>query len=402
MKHFYLRQLIPVTLFLLGLMAGGDSFGQCPGGYVPSGIAFDTTITFTSATHSSTIKFPKFDPTVGMVTCAKLTMTIVSTLNYIRIENEDVAPNPGPVSVTFTRNDTLSGPGLNSPLGNSETNSFGPYSLDPSDGVPNSGSDYMNIGPMNIFTTTKAVTITDLGDLSQFYGPAGDSLVYNYKAQGITAPIIPFNYFGGINSSGSVHYKIEFCYCPSGTLPLNVYSFNVKKTTIGNAELKWTGTVEPGEDFYYVAEVSRNAYNYTQIGILQKNDNISGEYKMNFSALQGEGGNYYFRVKQVYSNGYVRYSTTRQLVLESFEKNPFSVYPNPSNGIVGIKFDNISAEEFAVQIFNAQGQTLVNKDVVVNGSSYVQLTNTLKPGVYWVRVTGKKNRASSVQQILIK
>lgn len=400
MKHFYLRQLIPVTLFLLGLMAGGDSFGQCPGGYVPSGVAFDTTITFTDGNHNSVIKFPKFDPTVGMVTCAKLTMTISSTLNFMYFENRDNFPNTA--GVTFTRTDAVNGPGLSSPLTNSETNSFGPYTLDPKDATPNSGPDYIGVGPETIFNTTKSVTITDLDDLMEFYGPAGDSLTYNYSANGASAISTTGNWFGGVDASGSIHYKIEFCFCPSGTLPLNVYSFNVKKTTIGNAELKWTGTVEPGEDFYYVAEVSRNAYNYTQIGILQKNDNISGEYKMNFSALQGEGGNYYFRVKQVYSNGYVRYSTTRQLVLESFEKNPFSVYPNPSNGIVGIKFDNISAEEFAVQIFNAQGQTLVNKDVVVNGSSYVQLANTLKPGVYWVRVTGKKNRASSVQQILIK
>jgi hypothetical protein len=401
MKHFYLRQLIPVTLLLLGLLAGRSSFGQCPGGYVPSGVAFDTTISFSSGNHNSTIKFPKFDPTTGMVTCAKITMEITSTLNLMRIENEDNTTTSA--SVTFIRSDTMKGPGLTSSgMGNSETQSFGPYSLAPTDNVFGSGPDYIAIGPANIFNTVKSVTITDLGDLMQFYGPPGDSLAYTYTAFGQTQPNITGNWSGGINASGSVHYKIEFCYCPSGTLPLNVYSFNVRKTTTGKAELKWTGTVEPGEEFYYVAEVSRNAYDYTQIGILQKNDNISGEYKMNFSALQGESGNYYFRVKQVYNNGYVRYSTTRQLVLESFEKNPFSVYPNPSNGIVGIKFDNISAEEFAVQIFTTQGQTIVNKDLVVNGSSYVQLTSTLKPGVYWVRVTNKKSQALSVQQILIK
>jgi hypothetical protein len=401
MKHFYLRHFIHATLLTAGIIAGGKASAQCPGGYVPSGVAFDTTISFVSATHSSVIKFPKFDPTAGMVTCARLTMTISSTLNYIRIENEDVAPNPGAASVTFTRNDTLSGPGLSTPMGNSETNTFGPYSLAPSDGVPNSGPDYMNVGPMNIFTTTKTVTISNMSDLSDFYGPAGDSLVYNYKAQGVVAPWIPFNYFGGINSSGSVHYRIEFCYCPAVSLPLNVYSFNVNKTSANRAELKWSGTDDPGMDYYYEVEVSRNAYDYTRVGILEKNNNISGNFKMNFSALHGESGVYHFRVKQVYSNGYVRYSTTRQVVLESFEKNAFSIYPNPSNGIVGIKFDNISAEEFVIQIFNTQGQKVLTKEIVVNSPSYVQLGNLTK-GVYWVRITSKKDQASSVQQLITK
>lgn len=388
-----------VSLLLLGLLAAGNSFGQCPGGYVPSGVAFDTTINFTDGNHTSVIKFPKFDPTVGMVTCAKLTMTISSTLNFMYFENRDNFPNTA--GVNFTRTDAISGPGLSSPLTNSETNGFGPYNLAPKDATPNSGPDYIGVGPETIFNTTKSVTITNIGDLSQFYGPAGDSLVYNYSANGSSAISTSGNWFGGVDASGSIHYKIEFCYCPAAVLPLNVYSFNVTKTNAGSAELKWTGSIEAGEDFYYETEVSRNAYNYTPIGILEKNDNISGNYKMNFSALHGESGIYYFRVKQVYPNGYVRYSTTRQLVLESSEKNPFSVYPNPSNGIVGIKFDNILAEEFAVQIFNTQGQTIVNKDLLVSGSSYVQLTS-LNKGVYWVRITSKKNQVSGVQQILIK
>lgn len=399
MKHLYPRFFIPVTCLLFGLLAGNNSFGQCPGGYVPSGIAFDTTISFTDGSHSSVIKFPKFDPSVGMVTCAKLTMTISSTLNFMYFENRDNFTNTA--GVTFTRTDALSGPGLNAPFTNSETNSFGPYTLQPKDATPNAGSDYIGVGPEDIFNTTKSVTITNVGDLSQFYGPAGDSLEYLYTANGSSAISTTGNWFGGVDASGSIHYKIEFCYCPGVILPLNVYSFNVRKTGVGRAELKWTGSVEAGEEFYYVAEVSRNAYDYTEIGIVQKNDNISGDYKIDFSALHGESGTYYFRVKQVYSNGYVRYSTIRQLILESSEKNIFSVYPNPSNGIVGIKFDNISAEEFAVQIFNAQGQKVVTKDIVVNGSSYMQLAS-LKSGVYWVRVTSKKNRSSSVQQILIK
>ncbi|MBO9658820.1 MAG: choice-of-anchor E domain-containing protein [Chitinophagaceae bacterium] len=400
MKHFYLRHFIRATLLTAGIFAGVKGSAQCPGGYVPSGVAFDTTLSFANGNVSSTIKFPKFDPTVGMVTCARLTMTIVSTLNMMRVENES------PVSTTanalFTRRDTIKGPGLSSSgLLNSESTTYGPYSLSPADGNPFSGPDYLSVGPETVFSNTRSVTITNVSDLSQFYGPAGDSLEYEYSAFNQSTLTVTGAWFGGINASSTLNYKIEFCYCPAVSLPLNVYSFNVNKTSANRAELKWSGTDDPGMDYHYEVEVSRNAYNYTRVGILEKNDNISGNFKMNFSALHGESGVYNFRVKQVYTNGYVRYSTTRQVVLESFEKNTFSIYPNPSNGIVGIKFDNISAEEFVIQIFNTQGQKVMTKDIVVNGPSYVQLGNLTK-GVYWVRVTSKKDHASSVQQLITK
>lgn len=123
---------------------------------------------------------------------------------------------------------------------------------------------------------------------------------------------------------------------------------------------------------------------------------------MQFKALYGESGVYYFRIKQVYSNGYVRYSNVKQVALENSASTKFSVYPNASSGIVGIKFDNTLSGEFKALIYNTQGQMTVNKDIVVTqGSSYRELARLL-PGVYWLRLTDKKSLESSVNQILIK
>ena len=111
---------------------------------------------------------------------------------------------------------------------------------------------------------------------------------------------------------------------------------------------------------------------------------------------------FYFRIKQVYSNGYVRYSNIKHVVLENSASTKFSVYPNPSSGIVGIKFDNTLSGEFNALIYNTQGQMTVNKDIVVTqGSSYRELARLL-PGVYWLRLTDKKSLESSVNQFLIK
>jgi hypothetical protein len=123
---------------------------------------------------------------------------------------------------------------------------------------------------------------------------------------------------------------------------------------------------------------------------------------MQFKASNGESGMYYFRIKQIYSNGYVRYSNIKQVALENSASTKFSVYPNPSSGIVGIKFDNTLSGEFNALIYNTQGQMTVNKDIVVTqGSSYRELAR-LVPGVYWLRLTDKKSLESSVNQFLIK
>ena len=68
-----------------------------------------------------------------------------------------------------------------------------------------------------------------------------------------------------------------------------------------------------------------------------------------------------FSTKQVYSKECVSYSNIRQVLLENSETTKFSVYPNPSKGIVGIKFDNRSGGHFAALIYNTQGQMMVKK-----------------------------------------
>lgn len=400
MKHLYSRVYKILMLFVLVLLLTKRGYSQCPHGYVPDVTAFDTTISFSNGTHNSTIKFPAFDPEVGMVTCVKLTMRVVSTLNWFRVENEDGTTNTA--EVKFTRDDEITGPGLSSPLDNHEVNSFGPYTLAPSDGVTQSGPDYKQVGPLTIFDKTKTVTITDAGTIMQFYGNVGDSITYNYSALGVTQNNTTGNYSNSLNASGFVHYRLEFCYCPAAILPLNVRAFNVNKLTAAKVELKWTGFDDPDQNYYYVAEVSRNAYGFSPIGTLQKNEEgLGNPYSLNYEATNGETGDFYFRIKQVYSNGYVRYSNIQHIKLESSDSPKFYIYPNPSNGIVGIKFDNSLSGQFDILIYNTQGQMIVKKDFVANGSSYLEIAR-LNPGVYWLKLTNKKSQTSSVNQLLIK
>lgn len=243
--------------------------------------------------------------------------------------------------------------------------------------------------------------ISDSATIAQFYG-VNDSVTYNYNIDADAVGIVT----GGsslafVLSSAMVNFHFEYCTCPPVVLPLNIRSFNVSRVSVGKAELKWNGYDDPFTSYYYEAEVSRDGFNFTSIGSLPKNGPGNDIYRLTYSAVDGEGGTYFFRVKQVYPNGLSRYSNIKYIDLENSDFPGFTMYPNPSKDIVGIKFDNSTAGHYNIQIYNSQGQMMVRKDIVVTGASYVKVA-TLENGAYWVKLTDVKSQKTCVNQLLIK
>jgi len=374
-------------------------YAQCPdGGASVTETAFDTSFAIPAGNTSMPLYLPKFDPTDGMVNCMRLCLTITGVVDSLSFENNQVAPHT--YTASYSRTDMLTGPGLSTPIFNSDGKNYS-FSLQGMDGVPGSGPDFGKVIQDTVLNAkSNCVTITDAGDLSQFYGQ--DSLLYNYTINAGVTISSGGNASIGIATSGFVNIHFEYCYCPAVVLPINVYVFTINKLTTNKVDLKWSAYDDDNSSYHYEVEVSRNGNNFSSIGSVAKNTEGNNPYKMLYKASNGESGIYYFRIKQVYSNGYVRYSNIKQVALENSASTKFSVYPNPSSGIVGIKFDNTLSGDFNALIYNTQGQMTVNKDIVVTqGSSYRELARLL-PGVYWLRLTDKKSLESSVNQFLIK
>ena len=235
--------------------------------------------------------------------------------------------------------------------------------------------------------------------MSQFYG--FDSVTYNYSINAGATVTGSGDYLFSVGTQGTVNYKLEYCICPIVVLPLNVRDFFAKKIAADKAELKWTG-MEDNENVYrYEIELSKDGHHFSNVGIVQKDASFDNVYKFIYSAGDNIPGIRFFRIKQVYSNGYTRFSEIRAVAMESSPIPKFSIYPNPSNGIVGIKFDNIPGGQMLIQVFNTEGRTVMKKDVATPGLSYLQMTPLL-PGVYWIKMTDKKSRMSCVNQLIIK
>jgi hypothetical protein len=399
MKPLYVR-FFSVTILILFLVTSSHlSFAQCAGGGPPGSTAYDTTIAFGSGIVSTQVKFPKFDPQTGMVTCVRLCVTIRGIIDTVALENFTNAPQTG--SYTYTRKDTIRGPGIPTHLSSSANLSFGPFPLDATDGVFGSGPDFYSNGSDTVLTRVLCSNISDSATIAQFYG-VNDSVTYNYAIDADAVGVVT----GGsslafVLSSALVNFHFEYCTCPPILLPININQFSATKLTKDKVELKWSGYDDPDANYQYEAQMSRDGRNFTSIGRLAKNTTNSSVYRLVYQASSGNGGDYFFRVKQVYANGLGRYSNIRQVTLENSDFPKFTLYPNPSIGIVGIKFDNILTGHFNIQIFNTQGQVMVKKEIVVNASSYVQVAK-MESGVYWLRITDVKSQTSCVNQLLIK
>ena len=384
-------------LFLISFFAGRN-FAQCPNGQPSGGTAYDTTIAFGSGIVTTQVKFPKFDPEFGLVTCVKLCVTIKGIVDTVALENYSNSAQSG--SFTYTRKDTITGPGIPTYLTNAANLSFGPFALAATDGVFGSGPDFYSQGPDTVLTKVLCSNISDSATIAEFYG-VNDSVIYNYN---IDANAIGFVTGGSslafVLSSALVSFHFEYCTCPSSALPLYVYDFAVEKTASDKAQLSWKGSDDPARDYHYEIQMSHDGSNFSTIQIMAKNFS-AGSYKYIYAAGISKNPKYYFRIKQVYSNGYPRFSEARSVELENSNQPKINIYPNPSDGVVGIKFVNTNSGKFIVQISNTQGQTVFSGELEASGEG-VNYVTTLQRGMYWLRLIDVTSHLSCVNQLLIK
>lgn len=386
--------LVALVMMVLSVYASA----QCPNGN-PSGLtAFDQTISFPSGVTSMTVKFPKFNPEEGMVTCMRICITVGGVVDSLSFENTDIN-NPHDFAANYGRTDFITGPGISGAM-ISNINKPYSFSLSASDGVAGSGPDFGKVVNDTILGTTVCHTVTTESSLTEFYGPPNDSVSYNYTITGGVNITSSANASIGISTSGFVRLRFEYCTCPASVLPMNLRNFFLTKITGSKVDLNWSGFDEANAAYYYEGEVSLDGRNFVSIGSVPKNNAGSGNYRLAYTA--NRTGMHYFRIRQVYANGYVRFSEMRYINLESSGFPKFSLFPNPSDGVVGIKFANFVNGRYQITILNALGQTLVAKEIVADNLEKVQLGSLQTKGVYWIRVTDVNSLQSGVQQLLIK
>ncbi|HYM92959.1 MAG TPA: choice-of-anchor E domain-containing protein, partial [Chitinophagaceae bacterium] len=222
MANTYFKSLVGQLTAFAFLFFSYKTHAQCPGGTISGAVAYDTTVSTGSGNYLTQFSFPKFDPANGMVTCVKVCLTITGRVSMFLENNVNSAAT---YNINYVRKDTLKGPGLSSPLVNQVSVNYGPYNLAASDGVPFSGPDFVSIGPDTVLNSVSICkTMTDSIDLVQFYGH--DSVNYTYNINAGATVTGSGDYLFSVATQGSVNYKLQYCYCSSSALPLNIHNFS--------------------------------------------------------------------------------------------------------------------------------------------------------------------------------
>lgn len=400
MKKLYSQLYLPFSFILvLELALNHTAKAQCPFGVTPGATAYDTTIATPSGINTLEVKFPQADPLQGMVTCLKLCVTITGVVDSISVENNSASKEKA--DVYYNRTDQITGPGLSGPLFNSINYHYGTYNLLPTDGIMGSGPDFVSISHDTLLNAVSLCqTINNLDSLFQFYGH--DSVTYLYNISAFTnISCTGGNYNSTVATSALVNFHFEYCTCPGYVLPLNIRNFDVEKVADNKAKLTWSGFDDDSPGYHYETEMSRDGSHFSTVGQVNRNPANNGSYSYLYTTGENESGTIYFRIKQVYANGYTRFSEIKKIVLKGSENPKFIIYPNPSTGIVGIKFANNQGGKMLLQIFNSNGQKVLQEEILVAGASYQQVA-TLKSGSYWLKLTDAASRLSNINQLIIK
>lgn len=397
MKQTFTRCL----LFLFFAIITKNSGAQipCPYNFAPGSTVYDTTINTPAGINTLQVKVPQVDPLTGMVTCLRVCVSITGVVDSVSVENNSASPQTA--DVYYIRTDQISGPGLSSPLTNSVNHHYGPYSLGATNGIMGSGPDFIAISRDTVLNAVQVCqTITNLDSLFQFYGH--DSITYTYNIMAFTnVTCTGGNYNSTVATSAIVRFRFEYCTCPGYVLPLQLRNFEVSKVAENKALLSWQGFGGAEAPYYYIPEISRNGKDFRAIGRVDRNTGENDQYRFNYVTGPSESGDFFFRIRQIYANGYSRMSEVRKITLKNSLLPRFIISPNPSTGVVGIKFDNYEGGKLRLEIFNGQGQSVVRKDMLLAGASYQQVA-TLQGGIYWVKLTDLSSQLSSVSQVVIK
>ena len=162
-------------------------------------------------------------------------------------------------------------------------------------------------------------------------------------------------YSASDGGSGSIYRVID----NNVPLPAQLEKFNGEIQTAGIL-LKWQSASLENFD-RFIIERSQDARNFQVIG--EQIANSNSVQIQNFSYLDKEAsyGHYYYRLKMLDLDGSYTYSRTIH-----FERKtrPFSLYPNPSSGIVFVQFsEEQEGPPSILQLFDRNGRLVASKRV---------------------------------------
>jgi hypothetical protein len=172
----------------------------------------------------------------------------------------------------------------------------------------------------------------------------------------------------------------------TSVLPVTLIAFDAQAQ--GNdVLLQWKSANEVNHAYYEV-QYSTDGRSFTTAG--QRNA-LSGSGEKNYSLLHSNAATIasklYYRLKMVATTGAAAFSNTVLVRFGTSGAAITDVYPNPTNGLINIVTTGINASKpVQLRITDMSGRVIATKQVAVNGSSTIDISNHAN-GVYLLQAT---------------
>ncbi len=368
---------------------------SCPNGDPIDSVVHSTLVTGISDPNI-VVSLPKFDPTMGTLSCVRL-RTSITTVLEMDLFNREPFDVPD-YFMNYFRITSIAGPSGGGISGSQTWNKdFGPYALTANPG-PTADST-VHIGPEIVFnnltitrTTTNVVPYQGVGNVNFTYINSGSATML----QGSN------NFRLDVQANTDVNFRLSYYWCPNAILPSGMKNFSVVRNN-RQVSLKWITENEMISN-KYIIEYSRNGNNFTALDTRSAMTVGTAQYEYLFVPPTGENGRVYFRIRQTNAQGKEFISTVKTV---SFTENGTintTIYPNPAKKQITVQFDSPQSGNMEVELVNTLGQIMeINRyKVSKNSSLQVNFSKTPVKGLYWLRVRNQQTGEQSVTRLTIE
>jgi hypothetical protein len=394
MKHNFYTLLHVSTLLLVAWMPRkAEAQCTCSDG-LPASIIEHTVILMPTMSSSNVISFPKFDPSIGDLSCIYLFDTI-SIVTRSGAKNMDTTSAHEP-TFRLTVNPSISGPGLS--MTHLTDVIYGPDSIQ----IHGTPGDSLAYGPDTVyknFAQQKSIT-----NYAAYSGLGNVNLNYNING-GMISIGDGSNYDFSVRTTTWGIFRIVYNWCPTSLLARHFSRFTAIKKE-NNIQLRWSVNNEEATNSYDI-QISYDGLRFVNVGQAASQyagQGATAEYYYEHLLKQAAAGKLYFRIRQKDAAGKESFSPIRIITVDENGVASMAIYPNPVQRKVSLQFDRILNSRFAVDIVNASGQLLLQHLVNVNNNSLIQfeLTKSLAPGIYYLRAQDLTTRQIYLNKLVIQ
>src|SRR2546423_517877 len=273
---------------------------NCGNGSTPDSVVYTYTLPPT-ATFNSTISFPKFDPSIGTLTCVTL-RSVLNAVSNLAIRNLDSMQRD--YEFLYTQAISFSGPGgLFSNANNSLH--YGPTTLD----AYGTGTDSAHFGPDTPFKDqflSKTVS-----NVAPYMGSGNVNI--NFTNTGSTLLLQGSNdYQSTVSTFAWGDFRLSYYWCATSALASgmkNFYAIRKDKSVL----LQWITENELPNTKYEI-QISRDGHAFGSITAMAIKNPLSGtaaSYEFQYQAGNNFNRKVFFRIKELKPSGQYAYSSVK-------------------------------------------------------------------------------------------